>query len=183
MINAKNYALFICDLQIKTINKLFYKDKVINNVNKLTYMKKYIPSIKLGVIGEFIPEKLGHTHHSINKINIDIIDNKINYSMVNDNLIHHLHKNNISDIILSGMETQWCINNTARDLIYLNYNVHIPIDAVGNSLNNEDNIYNIKHLEKIGSHITTTDAFICNFLNNSNDIASQKYLGFIKNQK
>ena len=39
MNKIKNYALFICDLQTKTINKLFYKDKVINNVNKLIYMK------------------------------------------------------------------------------------------------------------------------------------------------
>jgi len=183
MNNIKNYALLICSLQTKTIHNLVHKDKIINNVNKLSYMKKYIPSIKLGVIGEFVPEKFGHTHPIINKENIDFLDEcNINYSMVNNYLIHQLSKHNISNIILSGMDTQCAIKNTAKDLLDLDYNVFIPIDAVGSNLQDKDNIYNIHHLEKMGCNITTTYAFICNFLNNSNDIASQKYLSFIKNE-
>ena len=45
MNNIKNYAILICNLQTKTINNLFYKDKVIFNVNKLSHIKKYIPSL------------------------------------------------------------------------------------------------------------------------------------------
>ena len=182
MNKVKNYALFICDMQVNTINKLFYKDNVINNINKLSYMKKYIPSIKLGILGEFIPEKLGLTDSSIDRSNIDMYGTKIKYSMVDNYLIHQLNKHNISDIILTGMETQWCINNTTKDLIDLNYKVHIPQDAIGNSLSNNENIYNIKYLENINNNvnITTTDAFICNFLDKNDDLALQKYLKLIK---
>ena len=74
MNNIKNYAILICNLQTKTINNLFYKDKVIFNVNKLIHMKKYIPSMKLIIISEFDPEKFGYTHPSINRNNIDMID-------------------------------------------------------------------------------------------------------------
>lgn len=184
MNNIKNYALLICCLQTKTIHNLVHKDKIINNVNKLSYMKKYIPSIKLGVIGEFVPEKFGHTHPIINKENIDFLDEcNVNYSMVNNYLIHQLCKHNISNIILSGMDTQWAIKNTAKDLLDLDYNVFIPIDAVGSNLSGKDNIYNIHHLEKIKANITKTDILINNMLNNNskNDIIMLKYKEFDKN--
>jgi len=174
MNNIKNYALLICSLQTKTIHNLVHKDKIINNVNKLSYMKKYIPSIKLGIIGEFIPKKFGYTHPTINKVNIDFFDEcNENYSMVNNYLIHQLSKHNISNIILSGMDTQWSIKNTAKDLIDLDYNVYIPIDAVGSNLSGKDNLYQILNLEKIGCKINTTNVIINNILkNNTNDDSS-----------
>jgi nicotinamidase-related amidase len=165
MNNIKNYAIIVCNLQTKTINNLFYKDKVIFNVNKLSHMKKYIPSIKLSIVSEFEPEKFGHTHPSINRNNIDIID-KINYntnhSMVNNYLIHQLSKNKISNIILSGMETQWCIKNTTQELIDLDYNVFIQTDAIGNNLSNKDNIQHMINLKNMNAQPTTTNALIYN---------------------
>ena len=184
MNNIKNYALLICNLQTKTIHNLVYKDKVINNVNKLSYMKKYIPSIKLGIIGEFIPEKFGYTHPAINKENIDFLDKcNENYSMVNNYLIHELSKHNISNIILSGMDTQWAIKNTAKDLKDLDYNVYIPLDAIGNNLQDHHNISNIVKLEKMKVNITKTDILIKKILNDNSkyDIAIQKYKEMIKN--
>ena len=175
MNNIKNYAILICNLQTKTINNLFYKDKVIFNVNKLSHMKKYIPSIKLSIVSEFDPEKFGHTHPSINRNNIDIIDKinyNTNYSMVNNYLIHQLSKNKISNIILSGMETQLCIKNTAQELIDLDYNVFIQTDAIGNNLSNKDNIQHMINLKNMNAELTTTNALIYNLAmehKNNND--------------
>ena len=175
MNNIKNYAILICNLQTKTINNLFYKDKVIFNVNKLSHMKKYIPSIKLSIVSEFDPEKFGHTHPSINRNNIDIIDKinyNTNYSMVNNYLIHQLSKNKISNIILSGMETQLCIKNTAQELIDLDYIIHIQTDAIGNNLSDKDNIQHMINLKNMNAELTTTNALIYNLAmehKNNND--------------
>ena len=173
MNNIKNYAILICNLQTKTINNLFYKDKVIFNVNKLSHMKKYIPSIKLSIVSEFDPEKFGHTHPSINRNNIDIIDKinyNTNYSMVNNYLIHQLSKNKISNIILSGMETQLCIKNTAQELIDLDYNVFIQTDAIGNNLSNKDNIHHLVNFKNMNTQLTTTNALIYNLaINHKNN--------------
>ena len=175
MNNIKNYAILICNLQTKTINNLFYKDKVIFNVNKLSHMKKYIPSIKLSIVSEFDPENFGHTHPSINRNNIDMIDKinyNTNYSMVNNYLIHQLSKHKISNIILSGMETQWCIKNTAQELIDLDYNVHIQTDAIGNNLSDKDNLQHIVNFKNMNAQLTTTNALIYNLAmehKNNND--------------
>ena len=175
MNNIKNYAILICNLQTKTINNLFYKDKVIFNVNKLSHMKKYIPSIKLSIVSEFEPEKFGHTHPSINRNNIDIIDKinyNTNYSMVNNYLIHQLSKNKISNIILSGMETQLCIKNTAQELIDLDYIIHIQTDAIGNNLSDKDNTLHMINLKNLNAQLTTTNALIYNLAmdhKNNND--------------
>ena len=173
MNNIKNYAVLICNLQTKTINNLFYKDKVIFNVNKLIHMKKYIPSIKLSILSEFLPEKFGYTHPSINRNNIDMIHKinyNLNYSMVNNYLIHQLSKHKISNIILSGMETQWCIKNTARELIDLDYNVHIQTDAIGNNLSDKDNLQHLEKFKNMNAQLTTTNALIYNLaMNHKND--------------
>ena len=175
MNNIKNYAILICNLQTKTINNLFYKDKVIFNVNKLIHMKKYIPSIKLSIISEFVPEKFGHSHPSINRNNIDMIDKinyNLNYSMVNNYLIHQLSKNKISNIILSGMETQLCIKNTAQELIDLDYIIHIQTDAIGNNLSDKDNTLHMINLKNLNAQLTTTNALIYNLAmdhKNNND--------------
>jgi len=164
MNKIKNYAILICNLQTKTVNNLFYKEKVIQNINKLSHMKKYIPSIKLSVISEF-----GHTHPSINRSNIDMIDfiihNK-NYSIVNNYLIYQLNKHNISNIILSGMETQCCIKNTAQELIDLDYVVHIQTDAIGNKLSDKDNIQHLVNFKNMNAQLTTTNALIYNLAMN-----------------
>ena len=173
MNNIKNYAILICNLQTKTINNLFYKDKVIFNVNKLSHMKKYIPSIKLSIISELEPEKFGHSYPSINRNNIDMIDKinyNLNYSMVNNYLIHQLSKHKISNIILSGMETQLCIKNTAQELIDLDYNVFIQTDAIGNNLSNKDNIHHLVNFKNMNAQLTTTNALIYNLaINHKNN--------------
>ena len=180
MINKK-FALLICDLQTKTLPNLFNNNEVVYNVNKLLYMKKYIPEISIAVKSEFIPNKLGYIDPSINGANIDLTYTKNTYSMLTPQLSQYLKINKINNIILTGMETQWCINKTTLDLAKT-YNVHIPADAIGNSLNLHKNKYNLDMLKYNGAHITSTDFLICSFLNNYNQTRSKKYLNIIKSE-
>ena len=182
--SLKNTALLLCDLQKQTINNLYYKKSVINNINKLLFMKKYIPQISFCAISEFIPNKLGKTDvENVDVENIDLIYEKTTYSMINDLLVKSLDINNINTVILTGMETQWCINRTSEELKNLNYNIYIPIDAIGNNLTHEANKFNIENLKNNGAFLTTTDAIICKYLFNYDDIASKKYLEFINNNR
>jgi hypothetical protein len=177
----KNFALLICDLQTKTIPQLYHKKKVIYNVNKLLYMKKYIPKIKVAINAEFIPEKLGILDNSINSSNIDYHYRKDSYSMKNEQLMNYLHKFSISDIIITGMETQWCINRSTFDLSK-NFNIYIPYDAIGNKLNNKENKYDLLQLKNYGAQIMSTDFLICSFLKNNHEEQSKKYLQVLKNE-
>ena len=175
----KNTALLFCDIQKKTIKHLQYKDLVINNINKLLYIKPFLDNWKLSIKSEFIPNKLGNIDEKINKCNIDFIYEKYTYSMYNNFLKNKLTEHKINNIILTGMEIQWCINQTVYDLTK-DFTVHIPVDAVGNSLNLSDNYYNLKNLENNGALLTTTDSIICNNLNNANEKSSKEYVNYLK---
>jgi hypothetical protein len=174
--SIRKIALLICDLQSKTVNHLYYKSRIIENTNKLLYMKQFIPDISFTAISEFIPEKLGKTDNVIKSNYADIIYRKTTYSMATPLLIDQLNKYNISDIILTGMETQWCINKTINDLNKLNYKIHIPVDCIGNQISDYDNIYNIENLKQNGGLLTTTYSFLYYY----DDIAVKEYLKFIK---
>ncbi|MDA9072277.1 isochorismatase family protein [bacterium] len=176
-------ALLICDLQGKTIKNLFNKSCVINNTNKFLYMKQFIPEISLTAISEFIPDKLGKTSTEINIENLnetDIIYNKTTYSMVNDKLLEELDKHEITNIILTGMEIQWCLNKTVTDLNHLKYKIYVPYDCIGNSLPFSHNKYNFKTLSNNGAQITTTDSVICNFLHSYDEKRSKEYFNLLK---
>jgi len=176
------FALLICDLQQKTIKNLHYKQNIINNINLFLNLKKHIPDIKVTIKSEFIPDKLGETSELIDTKGINYTYEKKTYTMVNNELENFLKKYSIDSIILTGMEIQWCINNTVRDLSK-NYKVYVPTDAVGNSKNNKENIYNFQHLKNNGGILTTTDSLICNFTNNAEQELSKQYLQFLKDEK
>ena len=176
-------ALLICDIQKKTIKNLYDKDKVISNINKFLYLKDYLPLILKTIKSEFIPEKLGKTDSSLKLKDIDYFYEKNSYSMLNDELYFYLRKNNISNLILTGMEIQWCINNSTKDFVKNGFITYIPTDCVGNSLSMEDNKYNFEHLKNNGAKLTTSDSLICNMLDNSNELASKKYLELLKKNK
>jgi hypothetical protein len=182
MNKIRKTALLVCDLQTNTINTLFNKPKVIYNVNKLMYMKKYLSShIPLCAISEFIPNRLGQTDNSISFDNVDMIFSKTTYSMANDTILKSFAENDISDIIITGMEIQWCIAASVRDFSRLNYNMYIPEDAIGNTHTDADNKYNMQYLNKY-ANILSTDALICKFLVNYDDEASKQYLKIIKRE-
>lgn len=176
----RNTALLICDLQTKTVRNLYYKHTVLANVNTLLGMKPYLPHIKTCVAAQFIPEKLGGVCDSLHKENIDRVYTKHTYTMLNDELVYHLEENAVTDIIVTGMETQWCINSTVMDLTSMNYTVYVPVDAIGNSVSNEQNQYNIESLRNNRAKLVTTDGLVCQNLRHADDIASKKYLEILK---
>lgn len=177
----KKYALFICDLQTKTVPSLFYKNGVITNVNKLLHMKGVLPVFDTCISSVFIPEKLGVIDKSVHKKNIDMQFRKTTYSMIDHEVGYYLINNKITDVVLTGMETQWCIQRTATDLSKRGITVHIPVDAIGNALSHTENIYNIQHLQSNKNVILgTTDSMICSHLYNYYDTASKEYLKSVK---
>ena len=146
-------------------------------------MKKYLSvHIPLCAIAEFIPNRLGQTDNSINFDNVDMIFTKTTYSMANDTLINSLAENDIRDIIITGMETQWCIAASVRDFSRLNYTIFIPEDAIGNMHSDTYNNNTIQYLQK-HANILTTDALICKFLVNYDDEASKQYVKILKREK
>jgi nicotinamidase-related amidase len=99
------------------------------------------------------------------------------------NEIHKsLQNKNINNIILTGVETQWCVSQTAQDLLVNDYKVHIPIDAVS-SQNKLENKIAIQRLIKFGAYPCTTHGIICELLQDCNSFEAKWYLEYLKNSK
>ena len=181
MRGLKKIALLICDIQTKTIKNLYYKDAVINNINLLLNSKDHIDNFTLGISSLLYPEKLGNTSELLNLDKIDIIHSKKTYSILDDNMREILEKNKIKEVILTGMETQWCINQSVRDLVKEKYIVNVPVDAVGN--NRIDNKIPFKRIEYNGGKLCLSEDIICENLVNFDDKGSKWFLNYLKTKK
>lgn len=178
----RNIAVLICDLQTKTLKNLCNSNKVIQNVNLLIETRKHLFPIKSIIAAQLCSEKLGTLDNSLDLKNIDIIYDKTTYSMENTFLLDKLKEKNIKEIVLTGMEIQWCINKTLIDLTNKGYKVHIPIDAVGNNMCLIDNKYNIERLKTNGANLCTTDGFITELLDDFYSAESKWYVSHLKHK-
>ena len=177
----RNIAIIICDIQTNTIKNLHKPHTVINNINLLLDSKKYINNFKIAIGYQLAPEKLGNLSNLLHLNKIDEIHTKYTYSMYDNNLENILHNNKINEVILTGMEIQWCINQTVRDLVNHNFIVNVPIDAVGNS--RENNYIPFKRIQKHGGHLCLTEDFIVENLHGFFDESSKWYINYLKSKK
>jgi hypothetical protein len=178
----RNISVLICDVQTNTLKNLYNSNKIIQNINVLIESKKHLFPIKSIIAAQLCSEKLGTIDTSLYLKNIDIIYDKTSYSMVNTFLLDKLKENKINEVVLTGMEIQWCINKTLIDLTNNGYKVHIPIDAVGNKMCLIDNKYNIERLKTNGANLCTTDGFIAELLDDFNNPESKWYVSHLKNK-
>ena len=179
----KNISILICDLQTKTIKNLYNSNQIIQNINLLIESRKHLHPIKSIIAAQLCSEKLGMLDTTLDLKNIDIVYDKTTYSMANSFLLGKLKEKNIRDVVLTGMEIQWCINKTVADLTDKGYKVHIPIDAVGNNMSLTDNKYNFERLKSNGANLCTTDGFITELLDDFHNPESKWYVSHLKKKE
>jgi hypothetical protein len=179
----RNISILICDLQKNTLKNLYNSNQIIQNINVLIESRKYLLPIKSVIAAQLCSEKLGTLDKSLDLKNIDIIYEKTSYSMANNFLLEKLKEKKINEVVLTGMEIQWCINKTVIDLTNQGYKVHIPIDAVGNKMCLESNKYNIERLKTNGANLCTIDSFITELLDDFHKPESKWYVSHLKNNK
>jgi len=177
----RNISVLICDLQTKTLKNLYKPNQIIQNVNLLIESKKHLLPIKSVIGAQLCSENLGTLDSSLDLKNIDTIYDKTTYSMANAFLIDKLKEKRINEVVLTGMEIHWCINKTLTDLTDKGYKVHIPVDAIGNSMCLTDNKYNIERLKANGANLCTTHGFISELLHDFHNPESKWFVSYLKN--
>ena len=151
----RKYFLLISDLQTKILPCIKNSKSIVNNTNLLIESTKYLPNINEVYCAQILPEKLGFITPKL-KLNKDAtILTKNKYSIYSHDILTDIKNNNINDILLTGVETPWCIAQTTIDFLEHNINVHIPIDAVGCQDEKENDIA-LTRLQSLGAHIGTT---------------------------
>ncbi|MDC3147006.1 hydrolase [Prochlorococcus sp. AH-716-I09] len=155
---AKVNALIIIDVQEKIIRPIFNKDSITKNIKKLIdayqileeniFVSEQNP-IKLGPI---IPELLPKT--GFKKIE------KMEFSLANrQEFLKELENKKITNLIICGIETHICIQQTVLDCLAEGFEVFVISDAMS-SRNRVDHEIAINRMIQKGANIATTESII-----------------------
>ena len=157
-ISPKVNALLIIDIQEKIIRPIFNKDSIIKNIKKLINAYQILEENIF--ISEQNPLKLGVTiPELLPKAGFKKIE-KLEFSLANiQEFLIELKNKKITNLIVCGIETHICIQQTALDCLQKGFGVILVSDAMS-SRNKVDHEIALQRMTQMGAIITTTESII-----------------------
>ncbi|MCP5061543.1 MAG: hydrolase [Ignavibacteriae bacterium] len=163
ILQRENTALLIIDIQEKILKAMLNHKEFLQNVMKLI-MGINILQVPI-YFTEQNPKGLGNTVKEIKDELTGEAIQKMSFSCIGaDNLFEQLKKKKISQVIVSGIETHVCVQQTVLDLLANGFQVNVLADAVA-SRKQLDKEIALKRMEKHGAEITTHEAVLFELLN------------------
>ena len=157
-LSSKVNALLIIDLQEKIIRPIFNKDSIIKNIKKL--INAYQILEENIYISEQNPFKLGATIPELLPKNGFKKIEKMEFSLANiKEFLEELKNKKITNLIVCGIETHICIQQTVLDCLRKGFEVIIVSDAMS-SRNRVDHEIALQRMAKSGAILTTTESII-----------------------
>ncbi|XP_021950863.1 isochorismatase domain-containing protein 1-like [Folsomia candida] len=164
LLNPSRAAFFMCDMQEKFRPAMIHFDEIVSVAKKMVEVSK-VMSIPL-VVTEQYPRGLGKTVPDIDISKALIVVSKTRFSMLVpdvERLLHSLCDGILESVVLFGIETHICVEQTAIELLSRNLKVHIIADAC-TSRNNADRLLALDRLRQIGCFVTTSETVIFKIL-------------------
>ncbi len=157
-LSSKVNALLIIDIQEKIIRPIFNKDSIINNIKKLKNAYQILEENI--IISEQNPLKLGTTIPDLlPKTGFKKFE-KMEFSLANiKDFLKELKNKKITNLIVCGIETHICIQQTVLDCLQKGFDVMLISDAMG-SRNRLDHEIALQRMIHSGAVLTTTESII-----------------------
>lgn len=183
MLNPTNCALVIIDIQEKLVNATKYGNEVAEKMTKLAKCAKImeLPTI----ITEQYPKGLGETVSELkdNLAESTFLLEKTSFSAMLEPLfaqkIQELKDNNITQILIGGIETHICVLQTAIDLINAGFEVFIVKDTCA-SRNKSEYKTGLNLLQQYGAKITCLEIVLFDLLKTSKNPNFKEIQALIK---
>ena len=152
------YALLIIDVQEKIIRAIFNKDLITKNIKKLIDAYQILEENIF--ISEQNPLKLGATiPELLPKTGFKKIE-KMEFSLASiKEFLRELKNKKITNLIVCGIETHICIQQTVLDCLQKGFEVILVSDAMS-SRNRIDHEIALKRMIQKGAILTTTESII-----------------------
>lgn len=175
-------VLLICDVQERFAKAMFDFDKVVQNSSKLINALKLleIPAI----VSEQNPKALGKT---ISEFDISKAKGpfaKTQFSMCTPEIMKELsvicNGSKPESVILIGLETHVCVENTAIDLKQQGFEVHTVADCC-TSRTQEDRLLALERMRGLGCHIATSENVIFKLLADAKHKEFKNVQSLVKN--
>lgn len=168
----------VSDLQQRVMPNLVSGNKVIHNVNKLLC---HFHADKT-LIALLAPSKLGPLIPNIAKPKNAIVSHRDTYNIVTPAVQYELWKAGITDVVVSGVQTEWCVMQTSQALRELGFRVHVPVDATTTQDEHEHRVA-LRRMQQMGVLPVTTHGLIAESLSTTKDERSRAYVKSIARQK
>ncbi len=162
LLKKDSTALLIIDIQERIIKVIDEHERVVENTIKLLHGFK---ALGLPVyFTEQYPKGLGPTVESIAKeLDGDAI-HKMTFSCSGaGELFQVLINKDIKQVVVCGVESHVCVQQTVLDLLQNGFQVNVAADAVSSRREFDLNIA-LKRMEKNGAEITTAESILFELL-------------------
>ena len=155
---TKVRALLIIDIQEKIIKPIFQKESITKNIKKL--LNAYQILEENIILSEQNPRKLGSTIPEIlPKTRFKKIE-KMEFSLANiQEFLQELENKKVTNLIVCGLETHICIQQTVLDCLKKEFEVILISDAMS-SRNKVDHDIALQRMIQKGAILTTTESII-----------------------
>ncbi|XP_064612642.1 isochorismatase domain-containing protein 1-like [Liolophura sinensis] len=153
-------AFFLCDMQEKFRPAIKYFPDILE-VSKRMVQASTILQIPL-VVTEQYPKGLGSTVTELDVSTAVVVAPKTKFSMLVPEVeekMKILCNGDVQHVVLFGIETHVCIQQTAIDLLARNIEVHVVADACS-SRSQMDRVFALERLRQIGAVVTTSEAIL-----------------------
>eukprot|EP00040_Diaphanoeca_grandis_P023495 m.127853 g.127853 ORF g.127853 m.127853 type:complete len:207 (-) comp29301_c0_seq1:139-759(-) len=154
---------FCCDIQNSFRASISHFDKIVPIASRLCNAAK---TLQIPVITtEQYPKGLGHTiSELIPLVPSELVFPKMSFSMVIPEVASYLKANSdVKSIVIFGIETHVCVQQTTLDLLDRGYDVHVVADGVS-SRSPADRMIALDRMKQSGAFITTHEAVIFELL-------------------
>lgn len=177
--NRDESCLVVIDMQEPFLRAIHDRATVISNVNRLinAAVIMRLPIIvtlqNADRMGNTVPEVFENLppHEPIDKMTFSCCGD--------ETFMHELEKIGKGTVILCGIETHICVNQTALDLVQSGYEVHVPDDAV--SSRTERNWQSgLAKMRQSNVIVTSTEMLIYELLVRAGTDEFRKILKYIK---
>ena len=157
-ISPKVNALLIIDVQEKIIRGIFNKDSITKNIKKL--LEAYQILEENIFLSEQNPFKLGATIPELLPKNGFKKIEKMEFSLANiQEFLNEIKNKKITNLIVCGIETHICIQQTTLDCLQKGFEVILVSDAMS-SRNRVDHEIALQRMIQNGALLTTTESII-----------------------
>ncbi len=157
LMSRNDSALLVVDVQEKLIPLIKDHQQLVWNAGRLLDGAKV-----LGIPAracEQYPAKLGPTVEKLNQ-RLEEISAKLTFSCAECvELFQSLSEQGVRSILVAGIETHVCVQQTVLDLLANGFQVHVAVDAVGARFA-IDHDTALRRMESSGVTLTTTESAI-----------------------
>ena len=157
LMSANNTALVVIDVQQKLAPAIAESARAIWNIGRLIESAKLLDVPIFA--SEQYPQGLGRTVPELSAQLDQVVEKRFFSCRECVELIEHFRAAGLENILLTGIESHVCVQQSAIDLQSAGFNIFIPVDAIG-SRNSVDHDIAISRMQMSGVTVTTTESAI-----------------------